>query len=110
MEGSKFQVFKSIINQRYYFKLKAATGEIILGSEGFDSKEAYLKAITAVKSSALHDVHYERIDEKTYTFNLKSGNGEIIGKSENYNSRLSRENGINAVKTNAAIAQIEELL
>lgn len=109
MDSPKFQVFKSIINHRYSLRLKASTGEVILGSDGYETREAYLSAILSIRSSAVYDSRYQRSDDHTFTFSLKACNGKIIAHSECFHSRLSREKVIETIKASAANALVEEL-
>ncbi len=51
MENPKFQVFKGHDGQ-YYFRLKAANGEIICASQGYTTKQSCLNGIAAIKSVA----------------------------------------------------------
>lgn len=110
MSNAKFEVFVSSRNLQYYFRLKSGNGEIILGSEGYVTKQGCLNGIASVKANAPYDSRYERKDSfQNYTFNLKASNGEIIGRSENYTSSSGRENGIAAVKRDAPVARIVDL-
>lgn len=45
MENPKFQVFKSTANNQYFYRLKAKNGQIILGSEGYISKQGCMNGI-----------------------------------------------------------------
>lgn len=47
----KFEIFKGS-NGNYYFRLKAANGEIIATSEGYTTKQAAKDGIAAVKRLA----------------------------------------------------------
>lgn len=106
----KFQVFKSTLNNQYYFRLRAVNAEIILSGEGYLTKQACLNGIGSVKANAPYDFRYDRRDGvDNFTFNLKASNGEIIGRSENYTTRAARENGITAVKKDAPAASVEDL-
>jgi uncharacterized protein YegP (UPF0339 family) len=110
MKNPKFQVFKSSKNSEYYYRLKAANGEIILSSEGYTTKQNCLNGISSVRLNALHDSHFIRKDATgNYTFNLKAFNGEIIGRSENYTTAANRENGIEAIKRDAPDALTEDI-
>lgn len=110
MNNPKYQVFKSTKNSQFYFRLNAANGETILGSEGYTSKQGCLNGIESVKIHSPYDRNYDRKDSyQNYTFNLKSNNGEIIGRSENYTTSASRENGIVAVKRDGPHSPIEDL-
>jgi len=109
MNNPKFQVFKSTANNEFYYRLRAANGEIILSGEGYTTKQSCLNGIASVKINAPSDSNYVRKDNPSnYTFNLKAANGEIIGRSENYTSSAARENGIAAVKKDAPSAPIED--
>jgi uncharacterized protein YegP (UPF0339 family) len=109
MENPKFQVFKSAANAQFYYRLRAANGEIVLSGEGYQTKQSCLAGIASVKLNAPHDSRYERKDTTAnYTFNLKALNGEIIGRSETYSTRDNRERGVSAVKKDAPGAPIED--
>ena len=110
MNNPKFQIFKSIANNQYYYRLRSVNGETILNGEGYTSKESCQAAIASVKVNTPYDSRYERKNSySNYTFNLKAANGEIIGRSENYTTEHNRENGIIAVKRDAPMAPIEDL-
>ena len=51
MENPKFQIFKGKDGQ-FYFRLRAANGEIICSSEGYTTKQSAEKGIAAVKEVA----------------------------------------------------------
>lgn len=110
MDNPKFQIFKGSNGYSYYFRLRAANGEIVLASEAYNSKDACKGGITSVKVHAPFDSQYDRINGiGTYRFNLKAFNNEIIGRSESYNSSGARDIGIAAVKRDAPNAPIEDL-
>jgi len=110
MNNPKFQIFKSLNNNQYYYRLNAINGETILSSEGYTTKQNCINGIASVKYNSPFDSRYDRKDSLTsYTFNLKGLNGEIIGRSESYTTRIARENGISAVKRDAPTAGTEDL-
>lgn len=111
MQNPKFQVFKSLANSEYYYRLRAKNGEIILNGEGYKTKQGCLNGISSVKSNAPYDSRFDRRQSVNgqYYFNLKASNGEIIGRSEMYVTRSGMENGISAVKRDAPAAPIEDL-
>ena len=110
MNNPKFTIYKSTVNSQFYYRLRAANGEIILSGEGYTTKQSCQNGITSVKSNAPFDSRYDRKDGiPSYTFILKAANGEIIGRSETYTAKQGRENGIEAVKKDAPIAGIEDL-
>lgn len=53
MDNSKFQVFKGE-DEQYYFRLKAANGEIICQSQGYTTKQSCIGGIEAIKTVASH--------------------------------------------------------
>lgn len=109
---AKFEIFKSTANQNYYFRLKAANGEIILGSEGYTTKANCKGGVSSVKTNATIDANYVRLTARNsqYYFNLRSAhNGQVIGKSEMYVSAQGRDNGIESVKRNAPSATVVDL-
>jgi uncharacterized protein len=107
MTNPKFQIFTGS-NSQYYFRLRAINGEIIIGSEGYSTKDACRNGIASVKSNAPHDDRYERRDGATYTFVLKATNGQVIGRSESYSTQAAWEAGITAVKNTAPTAPVKE--
>jgi uncharacterized protein YegP (UPF0339 family) len=107
MKNPKFEIFTGTDSQ-YYFRLSASNGEIILGSEGYTSKDGCRNGIASVKANAPYDARYEKRDGATYTFVLKAANGEVIGRSESYSTQANRDAGINAVTNTAPLAPTEE--
>jgi uncharacterized protein YegP (UPF0339 family) len=51
MENPKFQVFKGQDDQ-FYFRLKAANGEIVCASQGYTTKQSCINGIEVIKSVA----------------------------------------------------------
>ena len=110
MNNPKFQIFKSGHNNQFYYRLRAANGEIILSGEGYITKQSCMIGITSVKTNSPWDARYSKQQSNAgYSFNLIAANSEIIGRSEVYNSGQARDNGINAVKREASNAGIEDL-
>ncbi len=105
----KFEVFQSEKSDKYYFRLKARNGQIILSSQGYSSKAAAVNGAESVKRNAENDDHFLRKEASNgkFYFNLIAGNQQIIGNSQMYASKAGMENGIESVKTNAVEADIE---
>lgn len=105
-----FEIFKSDKNDKYYFNLKAKNGQIILASQGYESKDGAKNGVKSVKENSGDDSKYERKTAANgkFHFNLKAGNGQIIGSSQMYASEAGMENGIDSVKTNAKDAAVKE--
>jgi uncharacterized protein YegP (UPF0339 family) len=105
----KFIISKRI-DANYQFNLKAANGQVILTSQGYNSKSGCENGIESVKTNSKDDDKFERHsakDGRCY-FNLKASNGQIIGTSQMYESENGMENGIESVKNNAPAASIED--
>lgn len=98
-----FEIFQSEKSSKYYFRLKAGNGEIILASEAYEAKAGAENGVQSVITHAKDDANFERKvakDGQDY-FVLKASNGQVIGKSEMYKSKQGMENGIASVKKNA---------
>ena len=100
-----FEIFKSEKSGKYYFRLKAKNGEIILASEAYEQKAGAENGILSVKENTKGkgDSMFERRESKNGDpyFVLKATNGQIIGKSEMYKAKAGMENGIQSVIKNA---------
>ncbi|ETN95375.1 hypothetical protein SAMN04487906_2472 [Zhouia amylolytica] len=105
-----FELFQSEKNDKFYFNLKAKNGQVILSSQGYESKSGASNGINSIKENAEDDSKYERktASNGKFHFNLKAGNGQIIGSSQMYASEAGMENGIESVKTNASSAGVED--
>jgi len=107
----KFEIFQSENNEKYYFRLKARNGQVVLSSQGYSGKPGCKNGIESVKENANKDDHYERKEAANgkFHFNLLAGNKQIIGSSQMYASKSGMEKGIESVKSIAADATIEDL-
>ncbi len=86
-------------DQKIYFRLVAANNEIILSSEGYNSRQGCLNGIEAVRTNAPYNTRYQTkvaSNWKNY-FVLHASNGEIIGTSQLYDSAQGCAKGILAV-------------
>merc|ERR1712046_150117 len=108
----KFELFKSEKNHKYYFRLNAGNGEIILQSEGYKAKAGCENGIKSVRKNSVKPEHFDKRESKSGDpyFVLKAGNGEIIGTSEMYEGGAAgRDNGIESVGKNAPDAKFVDL-
>jgi uncharacterized protein YegP (UPF0339 family) len=89
-------------DEKFYFNLTAANGQVILSSQGYKGKDG------CVKKNSSNKKHFERKDSKSgqHYFVLKAANSKVIGKSQMYKSNESSENGIQSIKTNAKLGKI----
>ena len=107
----KFEIFKSDKNEKFYFRLKAKNGQIILSSQGYADKSGAKKGIASVQKNATDDNCYESKEAANgkFHFNLCSTNKQVIGSSQMYASKSTLQNGINAVKRVAPEAEVVDL-
>ena len=97
-------------NGEFQFNLKATNGQVILTSEGYNTKAACLNGVESVKKTAINPDRFEvkvAKNGKPY-FNLKASNGQVIGASQMYSSEVTMKNGIASVAKNAPDAPIVE--
>jgi hypothetical protein len=110
----KFQVFEGN-DEQFYFRLRAQNGEIILQSEGYESKVGAEMGVGSVKRHAGNRKNYEirnAKDGQCY-FVLRAWNGmmagQVIGISELYENIKNAESGIHSVQAVAGDALMEDL-
>lgn len=104
---AKFELKKSK-NDKVYFNLCAANGEIILTSQMYASKATAKKGIQSVQTNCADK---ERFVVKEGTggksrFVLRSANNKVIGTSQNYKTAASVKTGIKSVMSSGAKAKI----
>lgn len=109
--SGKFEIFRSSKNGQFYFRLKAANGQIILASEGYINKAGCENGVASVRANAPYDQQYDRkiAQNGQYYFTLIAANHQVIGVSEMYTTTAARDNGIESVKTNAPNAVLFDL-
>ena len=91
-------------NGEFQFNLKATNGQVILTSEGYNTKAACMNGIESVKKNGPLAERYEIKVAKNGKpfFNLKASNGQVIGSSQMYASERTMKAGIASVMRNAA--------
>ncbi len=109
--AGKFEIYKSDKNDQFYFRLKAANGQVVLSSQGYKSKAGAKNGIESVIKNSSDDANFEKKEAangKSY-FNLKSSNQQVIGASQMYASADGRDKGIEAVRNAADGAEVVDL-
>jgi hypothetical protein len=98
-------------NGEFQFNLKATNGQVILSSEGYNTKAACLNGIESVKKNAPEIKRFEKKVAKNGKpfFCLKATNGQVIGQSQMYASEKTCDNGIASVMKNAPDAPVVEI-
>lgn len=105
----KFEIKKDKAG-KFRFNLKAGNGQVILTSEGYNTKSACENGIDSVRKNAKDKARFDMLvakNGKPY-FNLKAPNGQVIGASQMYASKASMKNGIKSVAKNAPGASVVE--
>jgi uncharacterized protein YegP (UPF0339 family) len=107
----KFEIYQSDKNQKYYFRLKAGNGEVILTSQGYSNKSGAQNGVESVTSNCKDPGCFEK---KTATngkfhFNLKAKNGQIIGSSQMYKTERGCNNGMGAVGRAAESGRVVDM-
>ena len=90
-------------NGEFQFNLKATNGQVILTSEGYNTKAACLNGVESVKKNEVKVAK----NGKPF-FNLKASNGQVIGASQMYASERTMKAGIASVMKNAPEAEVIE--
>ena len=95
----KFEIFQSESNQKYYFRLKARNGQVVLSGNPHASVEAVKASIEAVKERSKDAANFKTNATATgkFTFSLRSSENKSLGNSQSYKSEKSMKNGIGAV-------------
>ena len=105
----KFEVYKDKAG-KYRFRLKAANGQNILTSEGYENKTSCMNGVESVKKNSQNP---DRIVKKTtpsgkYRFNIIASNGQVVGASQNYDSESGCRNGMKSVAECAQGASVDD--
>jgi uncharacterized protein len=97
-----FELFKGE-DGKSYFHLRAANGEIMLGSQGYTAASSARGGIASVLTNGADASSYEvfATDSGEYAIRLVAANGEVIARGESYSSKS------NATR---AIAKLTEIL
>lgn len=96
---------------RFYFRLKAANGEVVLAGRGFATKYAAMQAIASVMRYGTMEARFFRREsaDGKFFFQLQAPSGRLLGWSELYNSRQGRDNGITAVRRAVQCGRVLDL-
>jgi uncharacterized protein len=96
--GARFTVFTGA-NGRFYFRLYAKNGEIVLSSQGYDTEAGAWNGAYSVKDNGLATSAYPitKTASGKWHFNLVAANGEVIGSSELYASKQKAQQGRDAI-------------
>ena len=95
-------------DNKHYFNLKAANGEVILTSQGYKGKADCMNGIESVRKNCHDETRFEKktASNGLFYFVLTATNGQTIGKSQMYKSESGRNNGIDSVCRTATEAEV----
>jgi uncharacterized protein YegP (UPF0339 family) len=96
--GAHFSVFQGRDGDAY-FNLRAANGEIVLQSEGYEDASGAEGATESVRENGRDEASYElfELDNGQAYFVLAAKNGETIARSEIYASVSNAQRGLETV-------------
>lgn len=105
----KFEIYKDKANE-FRFRLKAANGQNILGSEGYSAKSGCTNGIASVQKNSQDPDRFKKktSDSGKFSFSLTSSNGQVIGTSQTYDSESGCSNGMKSVAECAPGAEIDD--
>lgn len=105
--GAKFEIFTGADGQSY-FHLRAANGEIVLGSEGYEDKAGAQSGVASVRANGGAVASYEVFESTNGQafFHLTAANHEIIATSEIY---ASKSNATKAIQSISALIASEKV-
>lgn len=105
-----FELYKGDNSDKFYFRLKAKNGEIILSSQGYTNKDGAENGIQSViKNADEKNFEMKTASDGREYFVLKASNGQVIGQSQMYKSHSGCSNGIQSVISNAREAGVTDL-
>lgn len=107
-----FEIYQSETTKKFYYRLKAANGQVILTGQAYEDKISCAHGVASVLTNGRVESMYElkeSSDGRKY-FVLKSENDKIIGKSQMYKSESGLKNGVISVGNNLANARVRDLV
>lgn len=108
--AGKFEMYNDKVGE-FRFRLKASNGQVVLASQGYNTKAAAQNGVRSVQENSGLPARFEksRTESGQFRFNLTAANRQIIGQGQGYKSAASRDKGILAVGRAAQGASVEDL-
>ncbi len=105
----KFEVYKDKAGE-FRFRLKAANGQNILGSEGYSKKASCMNGIESVKKNSQDPDRFSSKETASgrFTFRLTASNGQVVGTSQTYESESGCKGGMKSVADCAPGASVDD--
>ena len=106
----RYQIIKDR-DEKFYFRLRAGNGEIILKSKPFAARKEAEKGVELARAQASSSERFERKtgENGRFFFNLLAEDNEVIGTSIVYSTEQSRDMGMGIVKRDAPDSPLEDL-
>lgn len=90
-----FEIFKGE-DGKTYFRLRAGNGEIMLGSQGYTTKQSAEKGIASVELNGSDASNFELVEVSNgWAIRLVAANGEVIARGETYSSKSNATRAVN---------------
>ncbi len=107
----KFEIFQNDGKDKFFFRLKAKNGQVILASQGYANKPGAKNGIQSVMKNSTDESKFEvkEASNGKHFFNLLAANKQVIGTSQMYASKDGLRKGIKSVMENAPNATTEDL-
>lgn len=107
--GAAFEVFKGL-DSKYYFRLRAANGEIVLSSQAYTTKASAKKGVASVRTNGGEIESFEVVPAQNdqFYFVLKAGNGQVIGRGEAYVTESNADRAIESISELIASEKIAD--
>jgi len=108
---AKFRVFKSTKDSQYYFNLRDNSGNLLLRSEGYTTRQNCLLGVASVKRNSPYDSNYQRYHTEKwgYYFTLTAPeNGQTLGVSMSYVYEFQRKAVITVMRAEAQDATVQD--
>jgi uncharacterized protein YegP (UPF0339 family) len=92
----RFEIFKGE-DGKSYFRLRAANGEIMLGSQGYTTKQSAKKGIESVVYNGSDAEMFQIFPAWSGGWGIKlvAGNGEVIARGETYATKSNATRAVN---------------
>ena len=92
----RFELFKGE-DGKAYFRLRAANGEILLGSQGYTATSSAKNGIASVKENGADAASFEVFPawDGGWGVALVAANGEVIARGETYSSKSNATRAVN---------------
>lgn len=97
--GAKFETFKAD-DGKYYFRLRADNGQVVLDSQGYTAKSSAQAGISSVTTNGVDATKYQIVTgaDGQSTFRLIAGNNQVIANGEMYASKSNAFRGSATVR------------